>query len=285
MKAGKLPWSSGVVRSARPMNFVTGSFYTGYNWLSLAMREDRQTPLWMTFKQANKAGYRVRAGERGERIVLYAVSYFDPQTDQRLTEDVYKALSPAERLLVKRVPFMNYATVFNVDQLDDAERLIAEYRTIPPAPKTDCEQLVTGWGDAPSIATNVADARGYAAEADTITMPHRWQYDDQSRYYKALFHEMIHATGHRSRLNRYSVSDYENNRAFEEMVAEIGAAFLCNIVGIMNESLFDNTTAYVQHWIRGMENDEKYIFRAAAMAQKAVDYILQNQVTATNLAA
>lgn len=276
MKTGKLPWTSGVVRSARPGNYATGRFYTGMNWIILAAREDRDTPLWMTFKQAMAAGFRVRAGEKGETIFLYAPSYFDPKTNEKISDERYKELSYTERLALKMIPFMRYATVFNLDQLEGADEVIESYRKAPPAVVRSCESIADGWRDCPEVMVNSVSDRGYMPELDVITMPHRWQYDDQSRYYKTLFHEMIHATGHAKRLNRFSLVDYENNRPFEEMVAEIGAAFLCNITGIVNEGLLQNTTAYIQHWIRGMENDEKYIFRAASMAQKAVDYILAN---------
>ena len=120
----------------------------------------------------------------------------------------------------------------------------------------------------------------YSASIDTVMMPNRNQFHRVEGYYSTLFHELVHSTGHRNRLHRPAVHDINfgsEKYSKEELIAEIGAAFLCGHTGIENQKTLENTSAYVKSWVEKLENDKKLIVTAASAAQKAVDYIVGEQ--------
>jgi antirestriction protein ArdC len=115
----------------------------------------------------------------------------------------------------------------------------------------------------------------YRPSTDSVHMPVRSRFVDAPHYYSTLFHELIHSTGHESLLNRTFGNRFGDELySKEELVAEMGAAFLCAIAGIVNERTDRNTTAYIQNWIEELEKDNRLIVHAAANAQRAVDLIL-----------
>jgi antirestriction protein ArdC len=117
----------------------------------------------------------------------------------------------------------------------------------------------------------------YSPAEDIVAMPNRERFENEAGYFATLFHELIHSTGHASRLNRATVTESagfgSNPYCREELVAEMGAAFLCGQAGIA-ESTLENSAAYVQNWLEQLQNDKKLIVQAAAQAQKAADFIL-----------
>ena len=115
----------------------------------------------------------------------------------------------------------------------------------------------------------------YRPSTDSVHMPARSRFVDVPHYYSTLFHELVHSTGHASRLNR-TFGDRFGDELYskEELVAEMGAAFLCAVAGIANEHTDRNTTAYIQNWIAKLEEDNRLIVHAAANAQRAVELIL-----------
>ena len=149
------------------------------------------------------------------------------------------------------------------------------------APEIDedetCEAIVTGWESRPALhLTSTTEYRAYyRPRTDSVHMPARSRFVDAAHYYSTLFHELVHSTGHESRLNR-TFGDHFGDELYskEELVAEMGAAFLCAIAGIANEHTDRNTTAYIQNWISKLEEDNRLIVHAAANAQRAADCIL-----------
>src|ERR1700721_4885773 len=136
---------------------------------------------------------------------------------------------------------------------------------------------VTGWESRPALHLNSpTEYRAYyRPSTDSVHMPARSRFVDAPHYYSTLFHELVHSTGHESRLNR-TFGDRFGDELYskEELVAEMGAAFLSAIAGIANEQPDRNTTAYILNWISKLEEDNRLIVHAAANAQKAVDSIL-----------
>jgi antirestriction protein ArdC len=140
-----------------------------------------------------------------------------------------------------------------------------------------CEAIVTNWSGRPAIRTEInTESRAYyKPSTDSVHPPARFHFVDTAHYYATLFHELIHSTGHESRLARdfgKHFGDELYNK--EELIAETGAAFLCAIAGIATEHTERNTTAYLQHWISALKQDSRMIVQAAAAAQKAVDMIV-----------
>ena len=143
--------------------------------------------------------------------------------------------------------------------------------------------IVDGMPTRPEIKHGLAKAF-YSPSGDYVGMPSQKQFERDEAYYSVLFHELTHATGHESRLNRKGVAGNEDNwssfgstpYAKEELVAEMGAAFLCGEAGIMERTI-DNSAAYVQSWLKRLKDDVRLVVQAAAQAQKAADFIIGKQ--------
>jgi antirestriction protein ArdC len=228
------------------------------------------SPFWITFNQAKELNGTVRKGEKGTQIVFYKQLRSRKTKDENTGEDEDR-----------RPPFvLTYHTVFNVEQCDGLTvPQIERPSTTPNAVEQDeaCEALVTGWENRPTLhLTSESEMRAYyVPRTDSVHMPARNRFVDAPHYYSTLFHELVHSTGHESRLNRTFGSCFGDELySKEELVAEMGAAFLCAIAEIANEHTDRNTTAYLQSWIAKLEEDNRLIVHAAANAQRAVDTII-----------
>jgi antirestriction protein ArdC len=272
LKAGVIPWEKPwkaprFTGGPFPRNFYTGKPYRGINVL-LLWSSEYSSPFWLTFKQAQALKGSVRKGEHGTPIVFYKQLPEYAKKDKDSTgED-------------ERVPFaLCHYAVFNVEQCDGLTLPEISQPAIAPEIDEDelCESIVTGWESRPALYLNSpTEYRAYyRPSTDSLHMPARSFFVDVSHYYSTLFHELVHSTGHESRLNR-TFGDRFGDELYskEELVAEMGAAFLCAIAGIANEHIDRNTTAYIQNWITRLEEDNRLIVHAAANAQRAVDLIL-----------
>ncbi|MHB1957536.1 MAG: ArdC family protein [Acidobacteriaceae bacterium] len=272
LKAGVIPWekpwkSPRYAGGSFPRNFYTGKPYRGINIL-LLWSSGYSSPFWLTFKQAQALKGTVRKGEHGTPIVFYKqLPEHAKNDDEGTSEDGC-------------VPFvLCHYTVFNVEQCDGLA--LPEIEQPETAPEIDedelCESIVSGWKNRPALHLNSpTEYRAYyRPSTDSVQMPARSRFVDAPHYYSTLFHELVHSTGHESRLHR-TFGDHFGDELYskEELVAEIGAAFLCAIAGIANEHTDRNTTAYIQNWIAKLEGDNRLIVHAAANAQRAVDLIL-----------
>ena len=276
LKEGIIPWEKPwkaptFAGGSFPRSFVTGKPYRGVN-VFLLWGTRFSSPFWLTFKQALELGGNVRKGEKGSQIVFYKQlrSRKVKTDDAPITKDGSKEDD--------RAPFiLTYYTVFNVEQCEGLTISIVE-----PTPSllidTDktCETIVGGWLGRPTIRTEeVNEGRAYYRPAtDSVHLPARFRFIDTAHYYATLFHELVHSTGHESRLARTFGSSFGDELySKEELVAETGAAFLCAIAGIATKHTEQNTAAYIQNWVRKLEQDNRLIVQAAASAQRAVDLI------------
>ena len=256
------PWAGG---NQSPRNLISRKKYRGVNTFLLhAMCY--ASPYWVTFKQAKELGGNVRKGEKATPVVFW-----------NWIEREDKDGKP------QKIPFLRYYSAFNVDQCDGLESALPapteEQRT--PDPILSAEEILKSMSDCPPIAHGGGRAAYIPAE-DRIVIPHAGTFRSDEEYYSTLFHELTHATGHTSRLNRKGLNDSEAGEwsafgstpyAQEELVAEMGAAFLCGQVGIVERTL-DNSAAYIQGWLKRLRDDQRLVVQAAAQAQKAADYIL-----------
>lgn len=259
------PWSAAHAAGpvSRPLRH-NGQAYAGINVLTLwasAMERAFAAPIWMTFKQANELGAHVRKGEKGSPVV-----YADKIVRSEEGANGEDAL--------RTIPFLKSYTVFNVEQI---EGLPAHYYAPAEAAKNaderiaEVEQFFTASGA--DIRHGGASAY-YSISSDHIQMPPFELFRNAQSYYAVLAHEYCHWTRHQSRLDR----DLGRKRfgdegyAREELVAELGAAFLCADLGLTLEDRTDHA-AYIQSWLTVLKNDKRAIFSAAALAQKAADYL------------
>jgi antirestriction protein ArdC len=270
------PWSAGHAdgRISRPLRH-NGTPYRGVNVLLLwgeAQAKGFGSPSWMTYKQAQELGGQVRKGEAGS-MVVYADRYTKSETNERGEE--------AER----EVAFMKGYTVFNVEQIDG---LPAQYLA-PVAPVLQPLPLHQA-AEAFFAATGATFCHGgsrafYAPIRDIIQLPPAEAFRDAESYAATKAHELIHWTGHPHRNAREFGRRFGDRAyAFEELVAELGAAFLCADLGITPEVQPDHA-AYLAHWLQVLKEDKRAIFSAAAHAQRAADYVQALQHTAEHLAA
>ena len=264
-------------RDSYPRNFRTGKPYRGVNILPL-WSMPYSAPFWLTFKQAQELGGSVRKGEKGTQIVFYK------QLNGRADHPAEQPEQAGEAEAKGTSFVLTYYTVFNVEQCDG----LALPELLPTSEPDDveidetCEALVHAWDGRPALQlTQTTERRAYYRPAtDSVHMPARFRFVDASLYYSTLFHELVHSTGHETRLNRtFGASFGDDLYSKEELVAETGAAFLCAITGVATDHTESNNTAYIQNWIERLEGDHRLILQAAAAAQKAVDMVTGQDLT------
>src|SRR5215475_12466974 len=258
------PWDSTM---GLPRNLCSQRAYRGINvWLLTAM--GLPSPFWATFRQVTAAGGRVRKGEHGVPVVFWK-AYEGPADPETGTAE-------------KRFVLRQY-TVFNAAQLDGValpEITVLAHRFTPIE---RCAYLVEAMPQRPAILHGHPRA-WYTPATDTLHMPMPACFHNSEAYYATLYHELVHASGHRARLNRKTLTDLclfgDPTYAKEELVAEMGAAYLCGVCGMANTTIA-NSAAYLQSWMRVLRHDATLLVHAAAQAQRAADSI-QNLHTATD---
>jgi antirestriction protein ArdC len=266
------PWSAEHLagRITRPLRH-SGEPYSGVNVILLwseAVTRGFSAPIWMTFRQALALGGHVRKGEHGATVV-YANRITRTETGDN-GQDVER-----------EIPFLKAYTVFNVDQV---EGLPGHFYAVAE-PKLDSGQRIEH-ADRFFAATSAEVRHGgsqayYAIGPDYVQMPPFECFRDPESYYATLAHETTHWTRHPSRLDR----DFGRTRwgdegyAREELVAELGAAFLCADLGLELEPRADHAS-YIASWIKALKDDRRFIFTAAAHAQRAADFLHQRQARA-----
>ncbi len=277
------PWSVPVYEGGNfPRNFRTGKPYRGIN-VMLLWSTPFALPFWLTFKQAQELGGTVRKGEKGTAIVFYKQLTGERKNDEEAPVTSEESGKP------DRSPFvLTSYTVFNVEQCDGLKipELPAGKEMTPVQIDDTCEAFVKGWQSGPTLALTRPNERraAYCPATDTVHMPARFRFLEPSLYYSTLFHELVHSTGHPSRLNRtFGLAFGDELYSKEELVAEMGAAFLCALTGIANQHSERNTTAYLQNWIERLQADNRIVLHAATAAQKAVDLMASGVEPATAL--
>jgi antirestriction protein ArdC len=261
-----MPWHRDI-DDMIPTNYVTGNPYSGVNVISLWVAAEQRgftSAHWATYKQWGSLGCQVRKGEKGSVIVFYK------QVDIEYTEPGTGALEN------KSVLFARSSRVFNVDQIEGLQ---------PPEPVArdfagvlvETENFV----EATSADIGIGGDRAcYRPRTDHIQMPDRDRFTGTETisatesYYATLLHELTHWTGHEFRLDRDLSSRFgRESYAMEELIAELGAAFLCSYLGISNQPRPDHA-AYIANWLTVLKNDSRAIFTAASKANAAMNYLV-----------
>lgn len=251
------PWNA---RTGLPRNFISGKPYRGINvFLLLAM--SYESPFWLTFRQALQLGYPVRKGEKSCPVVFWKQTTIEDKE----THEPHK------------IPLLRYYSVFNIAQCDGL-KISSEpvETTVNHIIKPD--EIVAHMPQRPVIKHGMTKAF-YSPSEDCVGLPERERFERAEGYYATLFHELVHATGHESRLNRATLTEKagfgSNPYSKEELIAEMGATFLCGHAEIAEQTI-ENAAAYLSGWLEQLESDKTLIVQAAAQAQKAVDFILGN---------
>lgn len=316
---GHLPWQkewnskdakqpAGVVA-----NYVSKKPYTGINFLlnyDIKEKDGKlvlvpavfKNPYYITFNQLQDAGGTINKGAKARRVFYYTLIYdyndgvleFKTSDQSKFSEFVLANKLTSDQLnrhLVK-IPVIKY---YNVFKTDDCTGLKFPKQVEQPEPQTEqekidlCEEVIQNFPNKPQYKFG-GDGAYYMPSSDFIQMPVFESFTEPQFYYSTFFHEMIHSTGHQDRLKRdftgrmKGSSEQVKKYAFEELIAELGAVFLCAHTGILFRTR-DNSAKYLKSWnkrlIEQLEDDNRFIFKASAQAQKAADYILAYEKPAT----
>ncbi|HWX58834.1 ArdC family protein [Bradyrhizobium sp.] len=270
LEAGCVPWvqpwgtSASKAPLAIPRNASTDRQYSGINILILwgaAIERGFTGQSWLTFRQALSLGGHVRKGERGITVV-YADRFVPKDEKRRAREDGEEA---------QAIPFLKRFTVFNTDQCEELPDNIAT--AAPPPQLGMIEPAIEALIKASGITFHIGGDRAFYAPAeDYVQVPPPQAYFEPINWHRTALHELGHATGHRSRLNRDQSASYGTRKyAFEELVAELCAAFGCASLGIVPTVRHAD---YIGYWLEILREDNRAIVRAASQASKAADYLL-----------
>jgi antirestriction protein ArdC len=283
LNEGQLPWRktferdhSGLLSNPFPKNFVSNTQYKGINILLLGFMCDFSRPLFATKKQLEKAGGNIMKGAWAEMVTFFTFSFYEilPGGKKKKITEEEAALLPAAKVM--KYPIFQYYRVFNIDNIEGIE-ITTEHHSDIPGPDA-AERIFEGMPNVPVVRQG-GNQPYYDANTDHIQIPHKSQFEDLEMYYSVLFHEMAHAAigHHRMNIKEQMEKKYgENAYAFEELVAELTAAFLCLRSGITYKTLETNAS-YIQTWLgkfkEMMGTNSQLIVQASQKAQKVAEYI------------
>lgn len=275
-----------------PINFVTKKVYSGINYWILRYIAPAKMGYtnhnYITLLQANQLGGTVKKGAHGWPVLYWSMVY--KYNEKNISEEKYNTLSEAEKLKVKKIPFVQYYTVFNGSDIENlpAIKLKAGSKPTPDeqpeapseefTPIESAQVIVNDMPQRPVIKHSHQLRAYYQPAGDFVHMPNGELFDKEQEYYSTLFHELVHSTGSEKRLKREFGGRFGDKKyAFEELIAELGASYLCAEAGILYFTL-DNTAAYIKRWSKKLmaelKADNKFFLKAAAKAQQASDFII-----------
>ncbi|ENB6579609.1 DUF1738 domain-containing protein [Escherichia coli] len=251
------PWQRVPGMSGLPSNYATGVAYSGMNimllWCS-ASKQGFSDSRWMTYKQAKAKGAQVRKGEHGTTAIFYTT--LEKENDAGV---------------IDHIPMLKTFIVFNVEQIDGltlTAETVAPKATFDPLPQA--ENLFRNSG-----ARIIEKGKNafFMPSTDEIWLPERHLFADAANFYATGLHELVHWSGAKSRLNREMKGKFgSEGYAAEELVAELGSAFLMADLGIVGEVQHES---YIASWLKALKNDKRYIFKAASAASKAHRYLME----------
>ena len=266
LENGVVPWKKPWTTSSNgPANYVTGKPYSGINIL-LCLCSDYSNPYFLTFNQITSLGGKLKKGSKGIPLAFYK-NY--TTTDENAEEE-----GEEQKRFVLR-----YFTVFRWEDTEGIPEKKPEGARADIEPIQVAEAIWESYEDRPALVPG-GDKAFYSPGRDCIGMPARNSFTSADRYYSTLFHEMIHSTGAAKRLDRpelRSVSFGSESYSREELVAEIGAAFLVAEAGIETDEAFNQSSSYIAGWLKALKDDPGAIFAAAGRASKAANYILARE--------
>jgi len=282
------PWKGGEENA--PFNLHTKRYYNGFNifMLNCVMREmDWEYNQWMTFKQISEKGGKVIKGSKSTEVYFWQIGYFDNKTGKFVPAKNVKNINVTEQYNDKdryRKTFsVRFYKVFNVAQTEGIEPLVKEkvVTDVVNEPNKVAEGLVKNYVEKQNGFKIIhrENSAYYSPSRDIVNMPMLETFVDSDSYYKVLFHELAHSTGHKSRLNRKSMTEIahwgDNSYAKEELVAEISSWYLVGLLGLNPQDNEVNSQAYIKGWCRELSDKPSECVFAMQQATKVVDYLQQ----------
>ena len=255
------PWRSlrGTPANGLAYNPASGTVYRGINqfWLNM-MQAAYPSNQWVTFKQAQALGGTVKAGEKGTGVVYWNINRKETMGDNG-------------EMITSAYAFIKQYWVFNVSQCENLD--LPEPEPMPVAdwqPESSVMDIVKRLELAGDLSHG-GDSAYYRPSTDAIVMPPMAAFNSPENYHATLLHESVHATGHAKRLKRLTPARFGSSEyAYEELVAELGAAMLCAYCGIDGDL---RHSGYIESWLKALKNDKQFVLSAAGKAQAAMDYL------------
>jgi len=268
LSQGTIPWRKPWNSQANfPKNLISKKHYKGINvWLTAC--QQYESPYWLTFKQATELGGHVKRGMKSTPVIYF-----------QMLDKKDAVSTDGETSTNGKIPLLKYYSVFNTDQCEGIPVPELPTTTSIFNPIQKAEEIIANMPNLPLIQ-HMGNKATYNVRTDTITLPAQTAFESPEEYYSTCFHELTHSTMAEHRLNRkasiqvHKFGDEEYSK--EELVAEMGAAFLCGHTGIEQKTL-TNSVAYLQGWMKSLQNDKTILISSASLGQKAADYILNVQ--------
>ena len=267
------PWKTGLnIKGAEDLkkvafNRVTKTAYSALNQMLLSRAGE-----YASFKQWKELGGSIKKGAKSEIVVFWKMYQIKDEK-----------LSTENETIFKKIPLLKYMQVFHIEDVTGVNPLEIQDEKTPAEfePVEQAEELAKTYLEREKIDFAFGgDSAYYSPTMDCIQLPNKYQFGQKSgEYYSTLFHEITHSTGAKHRLDRFSSNAFFGNEDYskEELVAEIGASGILNLLNIEKKSTFQNSVAYIQGWLKKLKDDKKLIVSASARAEKAIKYIINGK--------
>ena len=281
------PWKGGTENA--PFNLSNDRYYNGFNIfiLNCTMREmGYEYNQWMTFKQVSEKGGKVIKGSKSTEVYFWQIGYLDNKTKKYVPSNMVKKINLSEKLddgkdRYKKTFSVRFYKVFNVAQCEGIEPKKTEevISDVVNEPNKVAEELVKNYVENQNgfKILHIENSAYYSPSRDIVNMPKLKSFVDTDSYYKVLFHELAHSTGHKSRLDRKSLTGVakwgDNTYAREELVAEISSWYLVGLLGLNPKDNEANSQAYIKGWCKNLKDEPKECVYAMQQATKVIDYI------------
>ena len=269
LKQNIVPWQKPWIGSAKAISHTNGRAYSLLNQFLLDKSGE-----WLTFRQIVSEGGKIKKGEKARFVVFWK---FLPK---------YGTDENGEQIIIGEYPMLRYYDVWHISQVEGiAPKYDKEQnKSFEHEPIESAEKIVRDYVEREQLHLSretETDKAYYTPAFDSVSLPPISKFEIIEQYYSTLFHELTHSTGAKQRLNREGVVniDYFGSHQYskEELIAELGAAFLVNLAGLDASKAFENSVAYIQSWLKVLQGDPKMIVSAASKAEQAAKYILSGE--------
>ncbi|WP_428663501.1 ArdC family protein [Runella sp.] len=277
IEAGVAPWRQTWGFVEPPQNYFSGHQYRGINAFLIFFKQ-YPTPYFATFNQITKNGGKVKKGSKAHRLYFSKNLWYDSKGNEYHEAD-FENMPPHVRNDLRRIYYIKFDMVFNMADTEGIELKPFSTAWNENDSYAEVDYFFENLKDKPTIDVKLSDYAYYSKTKDLLNMPLIQQFETSNNFYAVAFHELIHSTGHPKRLNRPTLAEQhqfgDENYSKEELVAELGACFLCNAFGIANVDITGISAAYLKSWLKVLKAEPKLLWEAAAEAQKAFDFLIK----------